>query len=118
MRQAIEQNVSGEAMHGEVALLRKRKTNGPYASRDSGKQHQGYDVVVKIIGYFPKRSSKQQSGTIYVRTDKDCLLIALNEKDERVWYLNFDHAKRWCREHERKLQQLYQRHARCGGRDK
>lgn len=39
-----------------------------------------------------------------MRTDKECLLVALNAKDETLWRYNADRVCRWMAEHRRNMQ--------------
>lgn len=63
--------------------------------------------MVKMVAWLPRRERTWDlSGTLIVRTGKDCLLEALNAKDEVIWRYNADHVRRWIRKHSRQLQRL------------
>ncbi len=97
--------VGGQAVQGELAIYRKRSSsnrNG-IVERDSGGQKQPYDVMVKLVAWLPRDEWKEPHGTLYVRTDKDSLLIALNAKEEKLWLHHADHIKKWEAEHRRRL---------------
>jgi len=88
MRHAFEQIISGAAEQGELALYR------------SGKH-----TMCKLTAWLPRpETATGLSGTLFVRTDPDSLLVALNAKDERLWALHGDHVVRWSAEHRRQLQ--------------
>lgn len=82
----FQQIVKEEAVPGEMALY----------------DHGG--VMVKMAAWLPRAEAKERHGTLAVRTAKDCLLIALNAKDETLWRYNGDHLKRWGAEHRDQLQ--------------
>jgi hypothetical protein len=86
-RRAVEQIICGEAIRGELALYRK-----------------GDDLMCKMVAWLPRdehaqRQRAQHSGVLRVRTDTESLIIALNEKDERLWVYHADHLRRWVAEH-------------------
>lgn len=79
---------SGDAPRGELAIL-----NNP-----DGK------LMVKMVGWFEKRKQADKNGTIFISTQKDRLLEALDAKSERIWNYNADHLNRWVGEHKRNLE--------------
>lgn len=99
--------VSGEAVQGDLQIYRRRHNgpNGDGKDRDAT-QKRAYDICIKMVAWLPKQADRNRSGTLLVRTDSDSLLVALNTKDERLWVVNADQAKRWVAEHRRRLQRL------------
>jgi hypothetical protein len=99
--------VAGVAVAGELALYRQRANAADHrngvADRDSGGQRASYRVMCKMVAWLPREPASKSDGVLFVRTDKDALLVALNAKDEKLWVLNADHVKRWQAEHRRKL---------------
>lgn len=81
--------VAGEAERGELALLQKF----------------GQPLMVKMVAWLPRPEAEKNSaeGTLKVYTRKDCLLQAVNLKDEVLWSYNADHLRRWMEEHARRL---------------
>lgn len=78
----------GAAMKGESAISER-----------------GTSVLFKIIAWLPRdKQEADRTGTLSVRTDRDCLLIAANAKDEALWRYNGDHLRRWAAEHRIRLQ--------------
>jgi hypothetical protein len=43
------------------------------------------------------------TGTLYVRTDSDSMIVALNAKDKKLWIIHADQIRRWSAEHRRRL---------------
>ncbi len=96
---------NGEAVRGGAAIYRKRAgSRGDVKDRDSGGQRAMYDVMVKLVAWLPKQPVASRSGTLYVRTAQDCLLLAVNVKDERLWTYNADNLHRAVAEHRNHLQ--------------
>lgn len=87
---AFRAMVDGQAKRGEMALF---------------KNHDG-EILCKMVYRAEPKSAKELSGVLRVRTDDDRLVVALDEKDERIWNLNFDHVRRWIAEHADTLQRL------------
>jgi hypothetical protein len=87
--QALQKMISGEAVTGEMAVLR---------SSDH--------ILIKLVAWLPRTPQTKREGVLFVRTDKDSLLIALNQKDQKLWTYNADHLRRWHAEHSRALQRL------------
>jgi hypothetical protein len=104
---AFDQIVSGQAIQGEAAIFRRRAEgthrNGDTA-RDSGGQRVQYETVAKLVAWFPRPPKREAEGTLFVRSDTDSLLVALDAKDERLWVVNADHIVRWTMDHARQLQ--------------
>ena len=99
--------VSGAAVQGELAIFRRRAgesrlDQGQQRERENGARV-SFDIFVKLVAWLPRKPRGERSGVLYVRTDKDSLLLALDAKDERIWYLHADHVRRWQAEHRRWL---------------
>ena len=113
-RAMIEQMASGVAIQGELSIYRKRAQGDDRAGRNGQKssaigiergesQHVKFDTMIKLVAYLPRQPHSERSETLYVRTDSDAMLVALNTKDERLWVLHADHVRRWTAEHIRRL---------------
>lgn len=95
----------GIAIPAAAAVYRKRAgSNGDLIERDNGGQRARYDIMVKMVAWFPKPQWTERSGVLVTRTDSDSLIVALNAKDEKLWIYNADHLRRWVSEHRRQLQ--------------
>ena len=87
---AVKHIVSGDAEQGQMDLYR-----------------QGKSVMCKMVAWLPRKAGeKQAEGTLFVRTDAEALIVALNHKDERLWIYHGDQARRWAAEHRKLLQRL------------
>lgn len=109
---AFRQLVAGEAIPGELVLLRaaqhgtnSRRTHGSTTEAGGGKRKR-WAIHAKLVGYWPKPKARHQEGTLHVRTAADAFLVAVLGESERVWTLNGDLASRWIAEHEGSLQSL------------
>lgn len=67
----------------------------PHLRSEASIYQRGNQIVVKLVGWFPKKTDEQADGVMYVRTDAQSFLIGLNSKDERLWIINGDRARRW-----------------------
>lgn len=63
----------------------------------------GNDVMVKLVGWFPRRK-QDADGTMHVRTDPQSFLVGLNARDERLWIINGERAREWSRRYYHGLQ--------------
>ncbi len=105
-RRSLEAIARGDAIPAELSIYRRRAggpdrsgRNGQQSSRqiterDAGGQRALWEVVVKIVAWLPRRDEQKRHGTLFVKTDSDSLLVALNEKDERLWIEHADHIRR------------------------
>jgi hypothetical protein len=85
--EAFRQITKGEAVAGELAIYDHDR------------------VLVKIVAWLPREENKgSRAEVLTVRTCKDCLLVAVNAKDEALWRYNGDHVRRWAAEHRAQLQ--------------
>ena len=112
-RVALLKCLQGRAVKGELSLYLKRVASNSHRpgveTRDSGGQKVHNRLMCKMCLWLPKEGKVvAPEGTIYVRTGEDCLLYAINEKRERIWYLNYDHVRRWVAEHSAVLLRLSQ----------
>jgi hypothetical protein len=60
-----------------------------------------------MVAWLPRENTggvNANGATLQVFSAADCLLIAVNSKEDRIWRYNGDHLKRWCAEHVRQLQ--------------
>lgn len=92
-RAAVESLASGSATKGELALY-----------------EQGKDIMCKMVAWLPREPARKlDKRPLYVRTSYDnegklAMIVALNEKDDKLWIWNGDHIKRWSEEHRKQLQ--------------
>src|SRR6266851_5776485 len=77
----------GEAIQGEMVLMES-----------------GQDVACKLVAWFPRMAQGTRTGTLVARSESENFLIALNEKDEKLWVYNGDQLPRWAAEHRDQLQ--------------
>jgi hypothetical protein len=92
--QAFRLIAGGVAVRGEASIL-----------------GQGAALMMKLVTWLPRsqaEDAEERSGTLYVVTRRDCLLVAVNAKDERLWTYNGDHLRRWQAEHAHQLQRWSQ----------
>jgi hypothetical protein len=83
---AFRQIVNGEAVPGELAIL----------DRDG--------VMIKMVAWLPRcQDDSKRADQLVVNTAKDCLLVALDAKAEKLWTYNGDHLRRWTGEHRARL---------------
>lgn len=95
--------VEGDAVLSDFSILRRRVHTGDgMTARDSGGQKASYRAMAKMVGWFPKKN-RPSSGILYLRTDPDAFLIALDEKAHKIRTWNCDHLRRWTAEHARRL---------------
>lgn len=58
------------------------------------KAHDG-SIRCKLVGYLSREKERTDQGpALFVRTGKDCLLIATDARDNRAWIENADHLPR------------------------
>jgi hypothetical protein len=85
---AFRQMARGEAERGDLAILES-----------------GDSLAVKMVAWLPRTETVHDAnGALFVYTRNDCLLCAVNGKDETLWRYNGDHLRRWQAEHRRRLQ--------------
>lgn len=104
---SFRQLVSGEACQGELSIYRQRvggsENRGGVSGRDSGGQKAQFRVMLKMVAWFPRQAVYGLKGVMAARSDVDALVCAVDEKGERLWWLNADHVRRWQAEHKRRL---------------
>lgn len=108
---SFRQIVSGEAVKGEIAIYRKRagetSNDGGVRDRENG-QRVSYDVFVKMVAWLPRptQADRGRTGSLFLRTAQDALMVAVDTEGERIWTLHHDHVRRWQAEHAKRLQAL------------
>lgn len=85
-RRAVEQIVSGAAVHGECAVYKR-----------------GSATIAKLVAWLPRSPAQGNSGMLCVRTELESLLAAVNARDEQIWTYHGDHLRRWVAEHRKQL---------------
>jgi len=85
--ESVRAIVAARAVPGEAAIYQR-----------------GSALMVKMVAWLPRPAAKDRAGTLTVKTGKNCLLIAVNAKDETIWRYNGDHLRRWVATHRRQLQ--------------
>lgn len=70
------------------------------------KDHKGV-ILCKMVTYRPKHAlASDASGTLQVMSGADVLLVAVNEKDVRLWTYSADHVRRWMAQIQNHSRQL------------
>jgi hypothetical protein len=85
-RDCLSEIAAGDGKFGELLVVRNKR-----------------GVFLRISATIRRRSKSALSGTLFVRSDSDSLLVALNEKDQRLWIYHGDQLRRWSAEHRRRL---------------
>lgn len=99
---AVHALIDEAAVQGELALYQRRGSRGDH--RPTADVKQPKQLMAKLVMWLPKRErSKEQSGTLVVRTDPNSLLV-YHMDGEEPRYIHADQARRWVAEHRRKLQ--------------
>lgn len=65
---------------------------------------QGTDVMCKMVAWLPKKPYIERADTLFVRSEAESIIVALNVKDEKLWTYNGDQVRRWSAEHRDQLQ--------------
>lgn len=84
--------IEGVGIGGEASVMRRTSFAG-----DKPKT----EISVKIAAWLPKPPAKERSGTLIVKTDKDCFWMAFHLDGGKVWQLNGDHVVRASRRYAR-----------------
>lgn len=93
----------GPRYRRQLAGLRKMTVPGELMI---GKWHDG-TIGCKLVGWLARdEDTRNGAGTLRVRTGKDCLLAAFDERRNRLWLENCDHLPRWIAEYRRKRLRL------------
>ena len=105
---SVVQLLNGEAVGAELALYEQRVNGGDHrpsgSERDRGGQQYATRLMCKMVMWLPRKTdARDNSGTLFVRTDSESLLLALDPKGERLWAENCDQVRRWVAEHQRRL---------------
>jgi hypothetical protein len=104
---AFEKIVNGEAIPSEIALYRvsARESDGRNGCKDGSRTTTR--IMCRIAAWLPRDPMADATqGTMFVRTDSDSLLIALNTKKERLWIKHADRVRDWQFQHRRWLQRV------------
>lgn len=90
---AFRQLVEGEALRGELALIRR--------SRDGA-------VLAKLVMWLPRKPprKREKKGTLYVETATDTFLSYHASTSDRIQYLHADHVRHWINGHRHRLERL------------
>ena len=88
---AAERIVSGEGVKGELAIYQA-----------------GTAILCKMVAWLPREErTEAYQGILYVRTMKESLLGAMDEKSEALVY-HGDHIRRWVARHRKQLERWSQ----------
>jgi len=94
----------GPRFRRQLAGLRKMAVAGELSI---GKWHDG-TIWCKLVGWFAQQKQHKAKGTLRVRTGKDCLLMAVDERSSPLWVENCDQLPRWIAEYRNRLHRLSQ----------
>lgn len=81
-REQIKWLIENPQLIGEAAIYKRDK-----------------DVMVKLVGWFPRKEANGTKGTLHIRTDPESLIVAINDADEKLFVIHGDRAKDWTTRH-------------------
>jgi hypothetical protein len=86
---ALRDIAAGEAVQGQLDLY-----------------YCGQDVLCKVVAWLPRKvdNTKPATGTLYVRTSPDALVVSFDSKADKLWTYHGDHIRRWVAKHRTQLQ--------------
>lgn len=99
-RRGAEAIIDGAATLSECALYEVDAAGSHRAvgetRENGGGQRRPKQLMLKIVGRFPRgvAGDLDPTQTLHVSTQPDCLLAALDEQRNRLWFYNADHLKR------------------------
>lgn len=99
--------ISGDAVQGELAILRARSRESDHRSGMAERADNGqaqWRIMAKMVGWFPRRAPGEKSGRMLLRTAGDAIIVAVDVEGERIWRENADHLRRWIAEYDRQRQ--------------
>jgi len=86
-------------------LVRSRwLIQNPHLRGEAAIYQRGSDILVKLVGWFPKQVDAEADGVMFVSTTAESFLVGTNARDDRLWVINGDRAKRWMTRSKRALQ--------------
>jgi len=71
--------------------------------RGSGSNKQ---IVVKLVGWFPRQEQTESNGIMFVNTTAESFLVGMNARDEQLWIINGDRAKQWMTRSKKALRRV------------
>lgn len=100
---SFAQFVRGAAVPCEMAVYRKRS----YASHRRTGEKPSVRYMIKLVAYLPRLPLKSgRKGTLYVRTGRKSLLVAVHEGREGPWMYHADNLRRLIYAYELRKQRL------------
>jgi transposase len=103
----FEKIAAGDAIASQLSLRQKtvRESDGRNGMRTGDRVDRR--VICSILFWLPRNPINEQArGTLFVRTDSDALLIALNTRQDKLWVKNADRVRDWLFQHRRWLQRV------------
>ncbi len=104
--------VSGAAIKGELALYPQRSSNGAHRSTGAAKKAGGGQatrtrLMCKLVAWLPRETyEKNRTGTLEVRTARNCLWVAIHAGREEPWLLHANYLRGIQRSHSKRIQAL------------
>lgn len=77
-------------------LAEHQELRGEAAIYERGRERQ---LVVKLVGWFPRQANQDRRGILRVMTDADAFIVALNESKDQLWTINGDDFRRTLLKH-------------------
>lgn len=90
---------SGARYWRQIAGLRRMEQRGELAIY---RAHDGA-ILCKLVGWLRREPSTERSSTLSVRTADDGLLIAIDQKENRVWAENMGHLPGLIAQHAKRM---------------
>jgi hypothetical protein len=109
----FKQMVGGDAKLGELLFYPMLGNAGDHRSGSTGRKTSGGQpyfekLLCRMAVWLPRDKSAAREGILHVKTGREALLVALNEKDECLWTYNADHVRRIIMARKRQLRRLAQ----------
>lgn len=104
----FRQLAAGEAIRGDLTLYRVPARSGSGGRTGASEAGQRYDVMAKLVGWFPRAERIKPDGERFLslRTDADSLLYGVLQDREEPWIVHADRARDWVHQHQRWLARM------------
>lgn len=104
---AIKQIVDGKAMQCELSIFQRDEKHSGSGDHRPGctESARRSTLMAKVVAWLPRKDNgSDRKGTMYVRTDAESFLVAVDDNEEKpLWVMNADKVRSWisARVHQR-----------------
>jgi hypothetical protein len=105
--QRVSMRLKGGSEYRHQLMSARWLIQNPHCRCEASIYTRGKQIVVKLVGWFPKEERAKTNGIMFIDTAEQSFLVARNARDEQLWIIHGDRCRDWIVRHDQYMQRWH-----------